>query len=361
MGDRKLALESNMLENKFKWAVVGAGPAGIAAIGLLLDKNISEKDILWVDPDFKVGDFGQKWGEVSSNTSVQLFLDFLNQIKSFEYSKCDKQFALNIQDKAGFTQLKNAAEPLRWVTDNLKDKVATSHDKILEQYVSDDVWNLVGDKQTYNAEKVILTTGSTPKSLNIHSIDSAQEISLATALTPSILVKELKQNDKVAVFGSSHSAMIIIRNLVEAGVNNIANFYLEPLRYAVNMGEWTLYDNTGLKGETAKWVKQNISQNLDLRIKRYLSTKEQTDKHLPNYNKVIYATGFDQRAPVIGGIDFRVYDPTTGIIAPGLFGAGIAFPCKVADPNGNVELNVGLYKFMKDISRMLPLWMEYGL
>ncbi|QLE79518.1 hypothetical protein FLM55_07115 [Francisella sp. Scap27] len=350
-----------MLKDKFRWAVIGAGPAGIATVGLLLDNNVDAKDILWIDPNFKVGDFGQKWCEVSSNTSVKLFLSFLNQIGSFDYSECNEKFVLNTQDEEGFTHLKNAAEPLRWVTDNLRTKVNSCEANITEQYVKNGTWNLVSDKQTYYAEKVVLATGSTPKSLTLHDSERCQEIGLASALTPSILAEEVSNHDKVAVFGSSHSAMIIVRNLIEAGITDIANFYLEPLRYAVRMDGWTLYDNTGLKGETAKWVRQNISQNLDKRVSRYLSTKEQIDKHLPNYNKVIYATGFNQRTPILEGVDFSKYDSSTGIIAPGLFGVGIAFPCKTIDPSGNVELNVGLFKFMNDIKRMLPLWLQYSL
>lgn len=44
-----------------------------------------------------------------------------------------------------------------------------------------------------------------------------------------------------------------------------------------------------------------------------------------------------------------------------VFGAGIAFPRRVTDPNGNVELNVGLFKFMKDIRHFLPLWLKYDI
>ena len=50
----------------FKWAIIGAGPAGIAAIGKLLDIGTAPKDILWVDPAFNVGDLGDKWAPVSS-------------------------------------------------------------------------------------------------------------------------------------------------------------------------------------------------------------------------------------------------------------------------------------------------------
>ena len=35
-------------------------PAGIAVVGQLLDNDIKAKDILWLDPNFNVGDFGSK-------------------------------------------------------------------------------------------------------------------------------------------------------------------------------------------------------------------------------------------------------------------------------------------------------------
>ncbi|WP_224768576.1 hypothetical protein [Francisella tularensis] len=53
------------------------------------------------------------------------------------------------------------------------------------------------------------------------------------------------------------------------------------------MGDCIVYDNSGLKGETAKLVRENISQNLDSRVKRYLATDEEIYKHLHNYTKVI--------------------------------------------------------------------------
>lgn len=45
-------------------------PAGISVVGQLLDNGRKAKDILWLDPNFSVGDFDIKWGEVSSNTTV---------------------------------------------------------------------------------------------------------------------------------------------------------------------------------------------------------------------------------------------------------------------------------------------------
>ena len=66
-----------MDKKTYQWAVVGAGPAGIAAVGKLLDNGILAEDILWFDPHFKVGDLGLHWHNVSSNTKVKFFNDFL--------------------------------------------------------------------------------------------------------------------------------------------------------------------------------------------------------------------------------------------------------------------------------------------
>ncbi|MDE4978153.1 hypothetical protein NAI52_10505 [Francisella tularensis subsp. holarctica] len=68
---------------KYKCALVGACLAVMTVIGQLLDNDIKAKDILWLDPNFSVGDFGLKWGEVSSNTTVEFFLRFINHIKDF--------------------------------------------------------------------------------------------------------------------------------------------------------------------------------------------------------------------------------------------------------------------------------------
>jgi hypothetical protein len=345
----------------YEWSVVGAGPAGMAVVGSLIDNGVKPSDILWVDPNFAVGDFGKKWGEVSSNTSVALFIKFLEDIKAFDFKSRAKQYKLETYDMNGFTQLKDVTTPLQFATDNLIKEVSTVNDYIEKQSVSDGSWELVGNKSIYRAKKVVLATGATPKALNIHDNNITQEIELDVALSASKLQGTLSTGDKVAVIGSSHSAMIIIRSLIESGVTDIANFYIEPLKYAIKMGEWTLYDNTGLKGETAKWVRKNISQNLDTRIHRYLSTSENIKSKLGDYNKVIYATGFDQRAPATQDIDLHKYDHSNGIIAPGLFGCGIAFPRQVVDPNGNREMNVGLFKFMKDIRNAMPIWIKYDI
>lgn len=347
-----------MSSKTYKWCIVGAGPAGIASVGLLLDAGITASDILWIDPKFQVGDFGAFWGEVSSNTTVKLFLGFLTDIKSFNYSNRPHPFELDSLPLQGFTQLKKVAEPLQWVTDHLRQTVSSVQGLVEKQDVKDGYWNLTIQGELYLCEKVILATGSDARSLKQNNIC---EVSLSEALSPNKLQNSIDPDDCVAVYGSSHSAMIIIRNLLEAGAKKVINFYLSPVRYAVRMENYTLYDNTGLKGETAKWTRENISKRVHPHVERYVSDAKHIEQYLPTCNKAVYAIGFNQRTPEIENFNPKVYDTSCGIIAPGLFGTGIAFPKKVTDPNGNQELNVGLWKFMNDIKTMLPIWINYGL
>ena len=44
----------------YAWTVIGAGPAGIAAVGKLLDHGIAPEKIAWIDPAFAAGDLGAK-------------------------------------------------------------------------------------------------------------------------------------------------------------------------------------------------------------------------------------------------------------------------------------------------------------
>jgi len=344
--------------NPFAWTVIGAGPAGIAAVGLLIDHGVKPQEILWVDRYFGAGDLGRYWKNVSSNTSVKLFLQFLNGIKAFKYENHPQPFELDKLDVNQTTVLNNIVQPLKWVTEQLSKHVKTQKGLVTRLFANDGFWNLEIGKQVFQTQKIILATGASPKSLNYSQLE---EIKLTTALDPEKLNNSVKPDDSVAVFGSSHSAMIIIRNLLEFGVKKVVNFYLTPIRYALQMDGWILYDDTGLKGETAEWVRHNLSKRTHPKVERYIANDSNIENYLCLCNKVIYAIGFTQHLPLAANIDFRQYDTTNGIIAPGLFGAGIGFPKKFIDPNGNVELSVGLFKFMRDLKIMLPIWLRYGL
>jgi cation diffusion facilitator CzcD-associated flavoprotein CzcO len=342
-----------------EWAVIGAGPAGIAAVGQLIDNGVAGTDIVWIDPKFKVGDFGEFWSEVSSNTRVKLFTDFLLKCNSFNYKNRPNPFKIDDLPADETCKLKFMVEPLEYVTAQLQSQVKHINQYVAKINLSERLWHMtMNDESILSAKNVILATGATPRSMT--PTNGVEIIDIYDALDSAKLAKKVNNNDRVAVFGSSHSAVILLRELLDLGIKEVVNFYQEPLRFAVPLDGFILFDDTGLKGNTAVWARKNLNGTLPKRLKRVISNDESVDQILPNCSKVIYAVGFNQRAPIISEYPNHKYNPYNGIIAPGLFGAGIGFPESKTDQYGNTELRVGLWKFINYLDKVIPLWLKYG-
>jgi cation diffusion facilitator CzcD-associated flavoprotein CzcO len=345
-----------MSKTIYDWAVVGGGPAGMAAVGKLLDSGVDPKQLLWLDPQFEVGDFGGKWKNIPSNTRVGLFLQFLHSIKSFEFMDVTHQFELAKLDPQATCRLEYMAEPLRWVTQHLRSRVSSEEALVSNCYLHNQVWHLESSADTFQAKQVILATGVEQKSLEY----DVKELSLDIALNPELLKDQVSEMKRVAVFGSSHSAILAMRFLKEAGVESIVNFYKSPLRYAVYFDDWIMYDDTGLKGTTAQWSHENIDTDAVSGIERYYSSDENIASYLSSCDHVVYAVGFERRHSLaVCGEKMMSYDRRSGIIAPGMFGFGIGFPEAFTTPLGNMAHRVGLWKFLNYLNRVLPIWLRY--
>jgi hypothetical protein len=342
---------------KMEWTVIGAGPAGIATIGKLLDAGISPSEIAWMDPAFKVGDLGQKWGAVSSNTKVKLFLDFLDACNSFQYKKRPHDFELHRLDPEATCFLSCIADPLQWVTDHLKQKVRAISTQAEELVLLNRQWEIKTTKGTFFSKNVVLAIGAEASTL---SLAGPKVIPIEKTLDPALLKKECSPKDTVAVFGSSHTAIIVLYNLLAAGVGKVINFYRSPLKYAVYLNDWILFDDSGLKGYSAEWARAHIDGKMPNNLQRISSSHPSFTEAFAKCNKAVYAVGFERRKlPVLTQYDKLAYNESTGIIAPGLFGIGIAFPEGKFDRLGNYEHRVGLWKFMDYLTRILPIWLRY--
>ncbi|HVT62576.1 MAG TPA: NAD(P)-binding domain-containing protein [Legionellaceae bacterium] len=340
----------------YQWAIIGAGPAGIAAVGKLLDHGIAAHDILWLDPYFKVGDLGRLWKNVSSNTQVKLFTDFLNNTQSFLYHQ-SPDFKLKSLPPKETCTLKYMVEPLQWVTDHLCERVNAEKSTIKNMALNQHVWSLHEEARTFHARNVILATGAVPLNLDYPELDV---IPFETAIDKALLSQIINPDKTYGVFGSSHSAIIIIRYLVELGVKKVINFYRSPCRYAIELDDWILFDNTGLKGQTADWARQYIDGVWPKNLVRHNSNEANLLRYLPDCHQVIYAVGFNARHMIsMGDYAHFNYHPYTGIIGPGLFGVGIGYPEKKQTPLGDTEWQVGLWKFIQYINKIMPIWFQY--
>lgn len=341
----------------YSWSVVGAGPAGIAAVGRLLDHGVAGKEIAWIDPEFGAGDLGAKWRAVPSNTHVGLFLDYLNASASFRFGQAPP-FELGTVDPGQTCPLRMVADPLVWVSGQLREEVVPLPTVATELWLRDRRWTVRTGEGDLTSKNVVLAIGSVPRKL---SHTGLEEIPIEAALDPGRLALLALDGATVAVFGSSHSSMIALPNLLETRVRKVINFYRSPLKYAVYLQDWILFDDTGLKGQAARWARENIDGTYPPRLDRCSVNSREFGERLRECSHVVYTVGFERRQlPVTPQWGPLNYDASNGILAPGLFGIGIAFPEYRFNPLGSGEYRVGLYKFIEMLDGVLPLWLRYS-
>lgn len=274
---------------KKEWVVVGGGVAGITAVAKLLDEGVEAKNIHWVCSDFCVGDLGKKWRNVSGNTSVKRLKAFLLAYKSFGLHDKQKEFKIFSMQDDETCYLRDIVEPLDYSTKLLANQVNAYNNTV--KSISSDKSRLMislSDDQIIVADKSIVAIGSEPKRALYNEIE---EVPLEIALDSGRLAQKVNSLDTVAVFGSSHSAILILKSLVEIGVKKVINFYLDDIKYAVETPEGIINDNTGLKGVAAEWARKHLGHNQIDNLVQLKSTKENIAKFLPQVNKAIYSIG----------------------------------------------------------------------
>jgi cation diffusion facilitator CzcD-associated flavoprotein CzcO len=341
----------------YEWTVIGAGPAGIAAIGKLLDQGIAPEEIAWIDRAFAAGDVGGKWRSVSSNTQVEFFLSYLNGSPAFRFSAAPPM-PLREVDPEETCALALVADPLVWITEHLRERVEAFETTATALFLERRLWRIETEQQELTSKNVILAVGAVPKKLCYPQL---KEIPLEVALDPEKLAQEPLDNATVAVFGSSHSSMIALPHLLRHPVARVINFYRSPLRYAVYLDDWILFDDSGLKGRAAVWARENIDGVHPDRLERCWVSGPDFEDKLAACDRAVYTVGFERRTlPETKQWGQLEYNPKNGILAPGLFGLGIAFPASATDRYGYLEYRVGLKKFMDHLHSVLPLWLRYS-
>ena len=75
---------------------------------------------------------------------------------------------------------------------------------------------------------VVLATGSHPRTLDYQC---SHEIPLDCALDKQVLSQMIESTDSIAVIGSLHSAVLVLKSLSELPVKRILNFYKHQLEY----------------------------------------------------------------------------------------------------------------------------------
>ena len=360
--------------------VVGAGPGGLTCVSSLLDEGLSK--ICMVDPAFNAGRINEKYREVPSNTQTGMFAKWATGTDTFseiiDHSPKGNAFEkLKSFDQDKGCQLGDAIDVAKLLSDGLRrdSRVTTVTSRIHDLTKERDVWSL--PEHDVKADRVVLAHGSHPRANPmVEHFPHVKPVDLDTCLSPTALRKAVPAGSKVGVIGSSHSAVLALKNLHDLGNVSIVNFYRSPLLYAIYKDTWILYDNTGLKGIAADWAKEVLaSEHLPPTLRRVnlkedgRSEKEIYDAELKDCTHLVSAIGYQMNELPRIEVDRKTvqpdFDPLTGKFhqkhgdqdyLPGIYGAGIAYPERVTDPEGNVESAVGWFKFMKFVKRVSPEW-----
>ncbi|KHJ31505.1 hypothetical protein EV44_g5823 [Erysiphe necator] len=388
-------LEISSIQN-FEAVVVGAGPAGIAVVGNLIEQK--KTPILWVDDEFQAGRLNKCYREVPSNTRVKLFVAFCDALSSFKevVKKTQRPNAYTTLQELGQNDtchIAEAADLCLMLSQGLDQalgvykRLGTVHSASWSDSCG---WNISLKPQAnemvelskFHSKILILCTGSYPKTSPL-PVFHLHDIGLDLALNPSLLSSTLPRDSKinVAVIGASHSAILVLRNFYNLASSShpslrIKWFTRHTLRYAEERDGWIFNDNTGLKGEVSVWAKNNLEVGaLELSpVGKYLEKidtsgkedEEELKERLNSCTHVVQAIGFTPREiPLLERNGKRLYPNFNhdlqvfeehGKSVPGLFGAGIAWPQRVTDPEGHVSFDVGLWKFMRSAKKAALLW-----
>ena len=352
--------DQSTYQEPFDWLIVGAGPAGILTIGVLMDVGVDPKKIAWIDPEFEVGRMGKYYSHVESNNKAKEFVAFINACATFKELSCpaiDELRKINPQHPC---VLESIVEPLRCISAYLRTKAASVQDIMTGLFYCKDLWHVMThDHGSVSSRHVVLATGSVPRTLNLNAHHNV--IPLDYALDPVTLESLVTQDDVIGVIGGAHSAILLLKYLSTMRVKHVYNFYRHPITYAIDQGCWAI-DQFGVKGTTGEWAQKVLEKNPPAHITRIECPEA---AHLPMFlekypcTKLIYAIGFEATTlPAINGIKpIDYYNAQTGVIAPGLFGIGIAFPEYKAD-DGHPRLIVGLNCFMDYAQRLIPQWIK---
>lgn len=371
-------------DRRVEYLIVGAGPAGLCAVAKLIDLKINPQAILWVDPQFDLGDFGgalSVGSSVPGNTKISSYLTVvsaINQIMSAVNLPPTTGGNMLALDPNKACSLSIASEPFRRLTENLLSVVQSIQGQVtqLEEKL-DNVLALIttnsGESRRVIASHVILATGSVAKTLDLNLETDKIILDCNIAFIESELNNFLQSHrgvDHVAVIGSSHSAALAVMQLLKAGCT-VSHFMVGDYRYAEykissNGYPYTKYDNTGLKGEVASFTQGLTHENyFKFRGNNKDEVSALVKQHQDKFTHVVVAIGYQPANTLT--INHKTlaeftYDAQSLKIdtLTRVSGLGIAFPQKVQGVEGELEFSVGIGKFWTTVNQkaVYGVWMQ---
>jgi hypothetical protein len=277
--------------------VVGAGPAGIAAVGHLVAKRLS---VCWIDQTFRAGALA-RYAAVPANTKLDVLIPALQALRprgtslraaqSLHHMKrTAKALPLNDADPAplGWTRLGTCATYMQAVTSDLmcNPLVSTCNGTVLGLHQqADQSWaaevrgrsnaafDAAMDSRDLVARAAVLAVGGEPVAAppglqpGAWALDVAEHrpagqirvLPLEAALQPQRLNQLVRPGEVVGVIGGGHTGLVVTMNLLRLrpDVKTVRLFVRRPIQLAEWNTDTGAYDGwafRGLKGEAAAFA-----------------------------------------------------------------------------------------------------------
>ncbi len=363
-----------------EYTVIGAEPAGIIAVVRILQALLNTtpnvmaakklaKKVCWIDPQFKVGAFGQEWRHVPGNTTASkyraVYDDIFAILNVYGITSPDlSSFALYSEDREYPSLLETAAEPLRWMTAALQSLVTPMIGQAIEILGAINDFQIhLASGEIFHAKKCILALGGRAKGLP-HA-DKTKiiplEIALDRARLKTFMAKQSRESHSaVLVQGSSHSAALAVWNLLACGIS-VKQIMNKPYQYYAmqensNGRVCSVNENTGLKGAVAQFTRALEAKTVYPHQWSYdILSPDQPVDYSP-YDYIISAIGLEpvDSLSIQGVNSARLYydHHTARTEIPGVFAIGVGYPLAAEDGSKNV----GISKFWPDMGKVISYW-----
>lgn len=339
-----------------EYVVIGAGSAGIATIGALLNKQLDKSHILWIDPSFTNGNLNN-YNNIPANTKNKLLKRFFYSSKYFYYSDIKNRIIeYNPPDTPPL--MADLLNDLHYITLNLMTQVTCCQDSVDKIHYNTNTmkWDIISHNNTFIGRNVILATGAIPKTLDIKCTSISDQYILNKPID-----KLCTTDSTFCVIGNSHTAILVLKKLYDYGIKNIKCLYRTPIIYAVDMGDWIKNCNNGLKGVASDFAKTIPFTNIKM-VK--VNNIEEIQNEVNGYDYVVQCIGYKNNNSLKlykNDIcqNYSGYNNTSGTINGfeecNIWGVGIGFPEQITTLNNTHEFNIGLDVWMEYIKRILDI------
>lgn len=319
-------------------AIIGYGITGMLTLAILQQSGFNLSKVCVIDPYYDGGALMREYGNVISNTPLSKLITALQSIKP-EYTIPEEYSSYDVNK---ITPLYILTNIIKDFTKNFLKEVDKYETKVVNINNELDYILETENGDTIKSRVIICCQGSSPKKLSC----DIPIIPLHVALNSEILKQYLKPNDKVILFGTSHSGTLILENLHKLNIQTTAIHKSKvPFLFARN-GE---YD--GIK-EEAERIASQILNNEYTKLKLLnINEIDKVIKASKEADWVIYSIGFEPHA-IRANFDITKYNSTNGRIfgIEKAYGFGIAYPSLAPD---SIHVDVGVLSFVEHIQKQM--------